>query len=421
MTLFCVRFVSDKKDCSNGFHIEYKPILNSCLLKSDPSKYEKLSDSGSSLYPVQMLASSSGVTPCEERHSEMEFDIKSANFPNNYSNNLDCVYFVVRGSEQVCGLELRYIKFSLEESEGCAYDFLEVDGESFCGDLPNGSRNVFRFTKSVKTISFQTDGQMNAQGFHITVRQLTDCENTFMPTEDASLSPTELRTQMCNIVVKEGHGQLVSPNYPQPYPEDLLCVYTVEKHSNNCLLELTFDQFDLQDSDNCEADFFELENKKFCAKMLHKTKQTVPFNEEKYVKFLFRTDDNKSSQGFVLNYRQLACGSQRDSSGHNDTLEGQEVENPQFTTVPRVNTNQDNGSKPNSSYYYQKPCFSLFDKKQFTLLSETNNGSYKENLGKSSVHFSIHFENACVKHGNVELYFPIITYAIFTVQVSFFI
>lgn len=375
------RFVSDKEDCSNGFNIEYRPILNSCNGRSD-SKNEKLKHSDSSPFPVQMLASQSVASECEERHSEMEFELKSANFPGNYSNNLDCVYYVVRASDQVCGLELRFLQFALEESEGCAYDFLEVDGENFCGRLPNGSRNVFGFRKEIKTISFQTDGQYTGAGFHIKVRQLTDCENTFMPAENEMLGGNS-RTQRCNFVVRDLQGQLVSIHYPEPYPEDLLCAYTIEKKSNNCLVELSFDHFDLQDSKDCEADFFELDGGRFCGKMLHKTKRVIPFNRDEFVKFLFKTDNNKSSQGFAVNYKQLPCGNQQHPgqvvSGGGD----EDDPNAQFTSVPQVADSSRSEHQHNrTQHFYQKSCDAQFDRKKFTLASEMNNGSYKENLGK---------------------------------------
>ena len=86
-------------------------------------------------------------------------------------------------------MELRFQKFHLEPSEGCAYDFLELDGESFCGHLPDGSRNIFYFAdQEVKSLSFQTDSKGTAPGFHIRVRQLKDCDNAFIPMENRMTS-----------------------------------------------------------------------------------------------------------------------------------------------------------------------------------------------------------------------------------------
>lgn len=136
---------------------------------------------------LEMLASSSTLPSsssyCEIRHQELEFEIKSANYPKNYSNNLDCIHYVIRKSDDICGLELKFIHFDIEESEGCAYDFFEIDGENFCGRLPNGSRNIFHFDTAVKTIAFQSDSQINGPGFHIKIRQVNDCRNAFMPVE----------------------------------------------------------------------------------------------------------------------------------------------------------------------------------------------------------------------------------------------
>ena len=187
---FVFRYVvsgSSQKESSRGFHLSYRPISGSCegLLQADGSSTN-----------LAMLASPTDKKPkCENRHTEMNFDFQSPNFPGNYSNNLDCVHYVVRASEEVCGLELRFLSFNLEPSEGCAYDFLAVDGEAFCGRLPPGSRNIFRFTEEVKSISFQTDAKGTAGGFSIKATQLTDCENAFIPTENR-ITGAGLRTQV---------------------------------------------------------------------------------------------------------------------------------------------------------------------------------------------------------------------------------
>lgn len=142
-----------------------------------------------------MLASPKAGSACEHRHTEMTFDLVSPNYPANYSNNLDCVHYIVRESPEVCGLELRFNSFNLESSEGCAYDFLAVDGEAFCGRLPTGSRNIFRFTEEVKSVSFNTDAKGTSGGFNIRVTQLTDCENAFIPTENR-ITGAGLRSQV---------------------------------------------------------------------------------------------------------------------------------------------------------------------------------------------------------------------------------
>lgn len=366
--------MSDQTGNSRGFNIEYKPVHNSC--DSKPRALDRMKNAGSSLHPVQMLASS-GATDCEERHSELEFEIKSRNFPGNYSHNLDCVHYVVRASDDVCGLELRFITFNLEESEGCAYDFLEVDGESFCGRLPNGSRNIFRFDSAVKTISFQTDSQVSAAGFHIKVRQLKDCSHTFMPVENAFMAA--LRTQKCSIALQDREGKLTSFKYPEPYPGDLLCVYAIERNPQGhfCSADIHFGHFELQDSVDCNSDFLELENKRYCGKALHQTSRRVHFDDDGNVRFLFKSDSSGPAKaGFILNYTQIEC---KDSTGSSrlDSSESNFTSVAQSTLVAEESKGARNSK--NRSYFYQEPCYHLFTDRNFTIENEKVGGKYKEN------------------------------------------
>lgn len=399
-----LRFKTKHQQASKGFLIEYRPIRNSCPSGKvvDLDKPPKEQPKSARPYAEEVLRSlPTSASGCEERHTEKEFSIKSRNYPANYSHNEDCVYYVLKAADEVCGLEVRFNRFHLEESEACAYDFVEVDGENFCGRLPNGSRNIFRFSGDVKTISFQTDGQMSAPGFDISVRQLTDCENTFMPAENRLISGN-IRTNKCSIVRDDLAGQLTSMRYPEPYPKDSLCAYTIKRapvaHGREyCSIELDFGKFDLQDTLECRADFLELENRRHCGRSLNGTRRLVSFNEDGFVKFLFKSDMiDSNNAGFVLNYTQVECV-HRTIGNELDLKEGENV--PQAYNVPHVPKDKVEQARPtrttpaprpvderpvsnNQSLFYPEPCYQLFTEKKFMLKSEVTNGSYRENSGK---------------------------------------
>ena len=42
---------------------------------------------------------------------------------------------------------------------------------------------------------------------------------------------------------------------------------------------------------------------------------------------------------------------------------------------------KNSGNSQNRSYFYQEPCFKLFENKRFVMTADLVNGSYKENLG----------------------------------------
>ena len=377
----------------------------------------QLHQSSSNQYPtVQMLTSSSQSVSsnhiCESRHTTVEFDIKSEGYPNrNYSNNQDCVYYIIRESPEVCGLELRFNKFNLEQSEGCAYDFLEIDGENFCGKLPDGSRNIFRFDpkQEVKTISFQTDSQGTNAGFDIHVKQLKDCNNAFMPVKNEFGNGNGLRTHKCTFVSSEHEARMTSLRFPDPYPDDILCVYTIERpkrpdSSKFCSVELRFTNFDLQESEDCVDDFLELENQRYCGQQLNGTSKIVKFDEDGAIKFLFKTDNSGSidSKGFALNYTLIECiESQLKTQTVEDSMdemqtefESERLEAISTTTIATISTDQSlnnkgfglkklastSGQSNQTNHFYRAPCFQLFTDQKFVLSSDLVNGTYRENL-----------------------------------------
>ncbi|KAH9359952.1 hypothetical protein HPB48_022515 [Haemaphysalis longicornis] len=79
------------------------------------------------------------IGPCEERHSQEEFQLWSPGFPEPYASNQKCWYYIRRATDAVCGLELTFLHFDLEQSDGCVYDYLDVDGQKLCGSISQGA------------------------------------------------------------------------------------------------------------------------------------------------------------------------------------------------------------------------------------------------------------------------------------------
>ncbi|XP_075591258.1 uncharacterized protein LOC124491913 [Dermatophagoides farinae] len=384
---FVFRLVLDRVVHSSGFNIKYKPLFDTCdkltAKKLEKSKYENSNTNNNNndhsiVDPVEMLASSlPSSSYCEKRHTEMEFEIKSANYPKNYSNNLDCVHYVIRKSENVCGLELKFIHFDIEESEGCAYDFFEIDGENFCGRLPNGSRNIFHFDTAVKSISFQTDSQVNGPGFHIKIRQINDCRNAFMPIETPAPASGNIRggnqgrQQKCSILWHEREGKLGTLKYPDPYPNDLLCAYTIERnpHGHYCSIEMNFIDFDLQNTRDCSGDFFEIQNERYCGHSLRNERKIIPFNPDGYIRFLFKSDSTENGQGFLLNYTQIPCTKQMEDNVV--------MMNPAESLSKMMH---------DENSIHTEPCVKIYRDKKFDLISDTIDGHYKDN---QNCHFTI--------------------------------
>ena len=319
------RFISNDKTNGRGFWAEIRRRPNTCFgtrLKSQSSE------------------------ACEEKYSAIEFEILSPHFPDNYPINSDCTYHIERANDDVCALELLFFKFDVESSDGCAYDYMEVDGQRFCGTLADSTLKVFKFEEQSKAISFQSDSQVSKSGFHIHVKQMTDCRTPSLPAPPS-----------CNVCTSEGFGALVSYSYPDHYRNNLFCTYTVDRRNADfCYVELEFEDFELQSSDNCEADYLQVEDQRFCGTVLKKSKRVIPFDgKDKGVVLLFKTDSSKTKRGFLIQYKQLECT--------NDVVQ-EKASLPHSAVLP----------VPHSE------CDYVFTDKEFVIKSENFSKSYPNNM-----------------------------------------
>ena len=319
------RFVSNEKTNGRGFWAEIRGRPNTC-------------------YGTRLKTQASEV--CEERFSALEFEILSPHFPDNYPINSDCSYYIRRANTDVCALELLFYKFDTEYSEGCAYDYLEIDGQKFCGTIADNTQNIVKFESDQKMLSFQSDSQVSKSGFHIHVKQLTDCRTPSLPAPPS-----------CNVCSSAGFGALVSYSYPDYYRNNLFCTYTIDRrNADYCYVELDFEDFELQDSPNCEADFLQVEDQRFCGESLKMAKRVIPFDgKEKGVVLLFKTDESQTKRGFLIQYKQLECT--------NDVVQ-EKASLPHSAVLP----------VPHSK------CDYVFTDKEFVIKSENFSKSYANNL-----------------------------------------
>ncbi|XP_015115613.1 uncharacterized protein LOC107040175 [Diachasma alloeum] len=116
------------------------------------------------------------ITTCGGDFSGYEYTVTSPNYPQNYPENVDCVY-VLRGSPRAkCNqmFNLQFLDFSLRPSENCQGDFVEIGDRSlFCGSV-GGIRRYPGMDNSLR-IRFHSGKRGNGsvgRGFKITVTTL---------------------------------------------------------------------------------------------------------------------------------------------------------------------------------------------------------------------------------------------------------
>ncbi|XP_055948474.1 cubilin-like isoform X1 [Argiope bruennichi] len=280
--------------------------------------YEKTltfhSDSGTSrpgfMIRVQQVDCSVATTepplppskPCDQHFSTSTFEVRSDNHPDNYDPHLRCTYTVSRAHPGVCALELTFLTFDVEASDGCQYDYLKVQEEKLCGIYPSNLKRIIPFEDSEVTLEFHSDGATSRPGFHIRGQQM-DCA----PLTDQVTLPAVAGG--CDLTFNNGSGTIQSPGFPEPYPSSRRCVYRFMALPEHCRITFQFLEFALHaENALCERDFLRINGIKYCGPQLLGQKRTVTFyGYPREVNVTFESDDQLSDKGFYAVYRQLPC------------------------------------------------------------------------------------------------------------------
>ncbi|KAJ8307337.1 hypothetical protein KUTeg_015421 [Tegillarca granosa] len=140
----------------------------------------------------------------------------------------------------------RFLNFSLEPSQNCQYDFLQInDGATmasnmigkYCGNtIPNGGHFI-NSTHHQLHVWFYSDGSVSREGF--------------------SISWMSARPVCGGELSGQDHGSINSPGYPGNYPHNRTCVWTVSVSPGNNIL-FTFATVSIEAHQNCSYDYLEV-------------------------------------------------------------------------------------------------------------------------------------------------------------------
>ncbi|KAJ8044114.1 Subtilisin-like protease 8 [Holothuria leucospilota] len=177
-------------------------------------------------------------------------DIYSPGYPSDYGNSLNCPYTAVAAAGDI--VELSFTHFDLESSTTCAFDKLSVyDGSDstatllgeYCGsDIPSAVYS----TSNQMYLEFTTDSSVTYSGFHATF--------TFMDESEKPPPPTS----GCGSVHTDPTGNLLTPNFPSPYPGSLDCATQVHSDDVTKTVTIRFNYFDVEDHATCAYDYVAL-------------------------------------------------------------------------------------------------------------------------------------------------------------------
>uniref|UniRef100_I3KD12 Cubilin n=1 Tax=Oreochromis niloticus TaxID=8128 RepID=I3KD12_ORENI len=220
--------------------------------------------------------------------------IASPRYPAQYPPNQNCSW-IIRAQEPLNHVTLSFTDFDLERIfANCSHDFLEIlDGDNYnsptigryCGsEIPHP---VTSFSNSlvVKFISDQFDSR---KGFRATYSG---------------------STSSCGGDLVMETGAFNSPNYPDAYPPNVECVWTIRSSPGN-RIQLSFITFQLQGDSDCQNDYLEIREgnatgplvDRFCGNSLPSNYTSV-IAHIMWVKFV--SDASVSGAGFRATFSHL--------------------------------------------------------------------------------------------------------------------
>ncbi|XP_032366699.1 cubilin [Etheostoma spectabile] len=220
--------------------------------------------------------------------------IASPRYPGQYPPDLNCSW-IIRAQEPFNHVSLSFTDFELEKvNSNCSHDAVEIlDGDNYqaptigryCGyEIPHP---VTSFSNAM-VVNFVTDSSVSKKGFQATY---------------------SASTSSCGGDLVMESGAFNSPNYPDAYPPNVECVWTIRSSPGN-RLQLSFIIFHLQGDSGCQNDYLEIREGnstghlvgRFCGDSLPSNYTSV-IGHILWVKFV--SDSSISGAGFRATFSHL--------------------------------------------------------------------------------------------------------------------
>ncbi|XP_046880031.1 cubilin [Hypomesus transpacificus] len=220
--------------------------------------------------------------------------ITSPRYPASYPANQNCSW-IIRAQEPFNHVTLSFTDFELEmNNANCSHDVLEIlDGDNYqaptigryCGNEVPHPLTSFSNALVVKFIS---DSSVGRKGFRATY---------------------SASTSSCGGELYMETGAFNSPNYPDTYPPNVECVWTITSSPGN-FLQLSFIAFQLQQSSGCNNDFLEIREGNSAGALVGRfCGDSLPSNYTSLIGHIlwvkFRSDASVSGSGFRLTFSHL--------------------------------------------------------------------------------------------------------------------
>lgn len=187
------------------------------------------------------------TTGCGGQITQPKASISSPNYPTSYAHNAQCEWRI--SVNEGSAIHIVFTDLDMEVHNDCKYDFIEVyDGSEastsslgrYCSS--ESHPNFLETTGNHALLRMQSDESHSGRGFNI-----------------------KYSTQ-CNRTIHMDSGVIESPNFPNDYPNNLDCSWTIVVSRGN-RIRVQFSHFFLENDNQfhndtnehiCKYDFLEL-------------------------------------------------------------------------------------------------------------------------------------------------------------------
>ncbi|CAB1340813.1 unnamed protein product [Coregonus sp. 'balchen'] len=216
-----IRFISDATNEGSGFKLTFEAHSQACgggieLSDSDPPGY-----------------------------------ITSPNYPQNYPQNVDCIWVITVPNGESVQIDFED-EFDIEPTSNCFYDYIELldgatsDADSMAKLCGNTRPSTQHSTGSTMYLRFRTDASITHKGFKAKY-SIATCGGTYTGQ---------------SVTIK-------SPGFPANYPDNLACQWYLEGPTGH-YLTLSYNNFSLQSTVDCNSDYVEIREYNASGRLLGK-------------------------------------------------------------------------------------------------------------------------------------------------------
>ncbi|XP_071432340.1 membrane frizzled-related protein [Pithys albifrons albifrons] len=309
--------------------------ITTTLTRKDPPALRTSATPTQSWLPTALTA----APACGGTLRGPEGTFSSPNYPSPYPPNTLCIWHIEVGPG--LAIQLKMETFSVEGTASCLFDRVELyeeQGEGpaparggptrFCGNvLPptfNSNSNYLRVT-------FVSDSSVGALGFSARYRAVAPSEKScawdehlcdqglclqlgfvcdgFQDCTDKSDEDNcSLKHKECGGPLTALEGHLSTPNHPQPYPHQQLCLWQISVPVGH-VIDLHFHNFSLESHEDCSFDFVEVHDSagtgaaslmgRFCG---HQLPPSLTSSRH-VMTILFVADEGVADNGFFATYQ----------------------------------------------------------------------------------------------------------------------